>query len=132
MIRRPPRSTRTYTLFPYTTLFRSGDHVVHLVAADTDRAAVGDAAERQHRDLCRAAADIDDHCAARLGNGQAGADRGGERFLDQLHRERAGIGRGVADRAPFDHRPIGGPADDDIAAPAPPRSAPEPLVSYKL
>src|SRR3546814_9552326 len=23
MIRRPPRSTRTYTLFPYTTLFRS-------------------------------------------------------------------------------------------------------------
>src|SRR3546814_19950818 len=25
MIRRPPRSTRTYTLFPYTTLFRSVD-----------------------------------------------------------------------------------------------------------
>src|SRR3546814_13337347 len=24
MIRRPPRSTRTDTLFPYTTLFRSG------------------------------------------------------------------------------------------------------------
>src|SRR3546814_2056460 len=24
MIRRPPRSTRTYTLVPYTTLFRSG------------------------------------------------------------------------------------------------------------
>src|SRR3546814_9601419 len=35
MIRRPPRSTRTDTLFPYTTLFRSvparsrGGHVVH-------------------------------------------------------------------------------------------------------
>src|SRR3546814_17106265 len=27
MIRRPPRSTRTDTLFPYTTLFRSGDPV---------------------------------------------------------------------------------------------------------
>src|SRR3546814_19186661 len=27
MIRQPPRSTRTDTLFPYTTLFRSGDHV---------------------------------------------------------------------------------------------------------
>src|SRR3546814_21022772 len=27
MIRPPPRSTRTYTLFPYTTLFRSVDHV---------------------------------------------------------------------------------------------------------
>src|SRR3546814_6986029 len=26
MIRRPPRSTRTDTLFPYTTLFRSGNH----------------------------------------------------------------------------------------------------------
>src|SRR3546814_15261643 len=25
MIRRPPRSTRTDTLFPYTTLFRSGN-----------------------------------------------------------------------------------------------------------
>src|SRR3546814_8120552 len=28
MIRRPPRSTRTDTLFPYTTLFRSIDDVV--------------------------------------------------------------------------------------------------------
>src|SRR3546814_12017139 len=28
MIRRPPRSTRTYTLVPYTTLFRSGDIVL--------------------------------------------------------------------------------------------------------
>src|SRR3546814_20205791 len=26
MIRGPPGSTRTYTLFPYTTLFRSGIH----------------------------------------------------------------------------------------------------------
>src|SRR3546814_1246798 len=29
MIRRPPRSTRTDTLFPYTTLFRSIDGLVH-------------------------------------------------------------------------------------------------------
>src|SRR3546814_7634738 len=27
MIRRPPRSTRTDTLFPYTTLFRSADNI---------------------------------------------------------------------------------------------------------
>src|SRR3546814_1007273 len=27
MIRRPPRSTRTDTLFPYTTLFRSADDI---------------------------------------------------------------------------------------------------------
>src|SRR3546814_20246534 len=31
MIRRPPRSTRTNTLFPYTTLFRSARPVVQLV-----------------------------------------------------------------------------------------------------
>src|SRR3546814_1079374 len=30
MIRRPPRSTRTDTLFPYTTLFRSTPSVVRL------------------------------------------------------------------------------------------------------
>src|SRR3546814_14561480 len=29
MIRRPPRSTRTDTLFPYTTLFRSGSCADH-------------------------------------------------------------------------------------------------------
>src|SRR3546814_4352088 len=28
MIRRPPRSTRTDTLFPYTTLFRSGSRTI--------------------------------------------------------------------------------------------------------
>src|SRR3546814_3261750 len=38
MIRRPPRSTRTDTLFPYTTLFRSGhrrrgDRPAHLAPA---------------------------------------------------------------------------------------------------
>src|SRR3546814_9107693 len=32
MIRRPPRSTRTATLFPYTTLFRSPGKVVDLRA----------------------------------------------------------------------------------------------------
>src|SRR3546814_4091997 len=37
MIRRPPRSTRTDTLFPYTTLFRS------------DQLAVGEAGAGQHR-----------------------------------------------------------------------------------
>src|SRR3546814_20775417 len=34
MIRRPPRSTRTDTLFPYTTLFRSGDSFVHVTAVE--------------------------------------------------------------------------------------------------
>src|SRR3546814_2711863 len=35
MIRRPPRSTRTDTLFPYTTLFRSRG-VLHRPAFDAD------------------------------------------------------------------------------------------------
>src|SRR3546814_5892813 len=38
MIRRPPRSTRTYTLFPYSTLFRS-------TTAFQERASMGRADE---------------------------------------------------------------------------------------
>src|SRR3546814_13034898 len=40
MIRRPPRSTRTDTLFPYTTLFRS---VITLPRRDQPAAPSGDA-----------------------------------------------------------------------------------------
>src|SRR3546814_19305247 len=36
MIRRPPRSTRTDTLFPYTTLFRSGRLPVIATLEDLD------------------------------------------------------------------------------------------------
>src|SRR3546814_12666041 len=38
MIRRPPRSTRTDTLFPYTTLFRAADYLT--LAADRDLLAI--------------------------------------------------------------------------------------------
>src|SRR3546814_2412475 len=34
MIRRPPRSTRTDTLFPYTTLFRSRERVASAAPAE--------------------------------------------------------------------------------------------------
>src|SRR3546814_19596666 len=44
MIRRPPRSTRTDTLFPYTTLFRSLMH-------DPERASAAESREFQSR--CR-------------------------------------------------------------------------------
>src|SRR3546814_16331237 len=37
MIRRPPRSTRTDTLFPYTTLFRSVDLQQHVAALGQPR-----------------------------------------------------------------------------------------------
>src|SRR3546814_12654189 len=59
MIRRPPRSTRTDTLFPYTTLFRSGD--ADAVAELVRRIAAGE------RDLLRAVQDVDaqDRCMRR-------------------------------------------------------------------
>src|SRR3546814_13699588 len=46
MIRRPPRSTRTDTLFPYTTLFRSHEFVIAdipgLIEGAAEGAGVGD------------------------------------------------------------------------------------------
>src|SRR3546814_678321 len=45
MIRRPPRSTRTDTLFPYTTLFRSIENLAHRLNL------VGRQAGASHRDM---------------------------------------------------------------------------------
>src|SRR3546814_8815225 len=50
MIRRPPRSTRTYTLFPYTTLFRSTDAAT--VAEDARQHVVGGDLHDVLADLC--------------------------------------------------------------------------------
>src|SRR3546814_611358 len=50
MIRRPPRSTRTDTLFPYTTLFRSPLFVRHLTPkeiAEADAVPLGDLRDPQ-------------------------------------------------------------------------------------
>src|SRR3546814_9467590 len=46
MIRRPPRSTRTDTLFPYTTLFRSIDLEPDVFGLEAFAEAVG-----QHREV---------------------------------------------------------------------------------
>src|SRR3546814_2672964 len=47
MIRRPPRSTRTDTLFPYTTLFRSCHHRLAHIPAQVERLArIGGAHQR--------------------------------------------------------------------------------------
>src|SRR3546814_4225806 len=40
MIRRPPRSTRTHTLFPYTTLFRSAAAAARSPAQGPDQTTV--------------------------------------------------------------------------------------------
>src|SRR3546814_4506165 len=75
MIRRPPRSTRTDTLFPYTTLFRSSRHAHRQVVsvAIEDRSAVGgqrDALEPLGRTEGRVLV-----AAERLHLDQAGGDR---------------------------------------------------------
>src|SRR3546814_10321076 len=50
MMRRPPRSTRTDTLFPYTTLFRSANKPNHVTASKPlkplDSASVGTSGRR--------------------------------------------------------------------------------------
>src|SRR3546814_3363742 len=43
MLRRPPRSTRTYTLFPYTTLFRSDRDPALVLRVDRGAPFIGDA-----------------------------------------------------------------------------------------
>src|SRR3546814_5262696 len=67
MIRRPPRSTRTDTLFPYTTLFRSpgrADAVLfggqHTIAAPLRITAVAAADEAVEIDRCAAREGQDD------------------------------------------------------------------------
>src|SRR3546814_20710388 len=71
MIRRPPRSTRTDTLFPYTTLFRSGGSVGQLApATQLDRA------EDHQRTDHRANPD--------LRRGQAGQLAGGRQARDDF------------------------------------------------
>src|SRR3546814_5660022 len=54
MIRRPPRSTRTDTLFPYTTLFRSSmtlDDVSKLDSIVVDLSALGDVSVEHDRGI---------------------------------------------------------------------------------
>src|SRR3546814_13998894 len=53
MIRRPPRSTRTDTLFPYTTLFRSDKEFI--IPKMFVRAAAERYAERRHHGVVKAA-----------------------------------------------------------------------------
>src|SRR3546814_7692583 len=56
MIRRPPRSTRTDTLFPYTTLFRSPGAALAMDAASEAKAAAAQADATRDSVLISAAA----------------------------------------------------------------------------
>src|SRR3546814_10599295 len=118
MIRPPPRSTLTDTLFPYTTLFRSR-HVLEAqrapaagaeaVAAVDLGADLGEAADRDARSLAAVAGDLDAGDALeRLGDvlvGQlADVDRGhridelAAVALDRLRRGERGAQPGDDDR----------------------------------
>src|SRR3546814_6478360 len=58
MIRRPPRSTRTDTLFPYTTLFRSGEAIAEALGDKRGIRRYGDALSPMDETLTRVALDI--------------------------------------------------------------------------
>src|SRR3546814_14979385 len=76
MIRRPPRSTRTDTLFPYTTLFRSGAVEGEAQTGggeiEPDHLGVGKAALERPGRFSEAAAKIDDPAEWAIGNGGRG------------------------------------------------------------
>src|SRR3546814_12432188 len=57
MSRRPPRSTRTYTLFPYTTLFRSHEAYSLVCARNGPDHAASSIIKRAHAGLIRARAE---------------------------------------------------------------------------
>src|SRR3546814_17142903 len=90
MIRRPPRSTRTDTLFPYTTLFRS-----RVAAGDGTRGA-GGAGDRG--DTARAGAPPD---ACADGRATRRSAAGGMK-----DRKKVGEGKSVAVRVDLGSRPL--------------------------
>src|SRR3546814_5224931 len=90
MIRRPPRSTRTDTLFPYTTLFRSRAFVSRTFRNAFRIAGMGsddsdDAPPSQAEPPC---ADLNDHIQQRTGEQAQAISRRVEAFLDS-HRIRS-------------------------------------------
>ncbi len=89
-----------------------GDRVVHLVAADPDRAVHGDPSERDHGHLACAAADVDHHPPDRFFDREPRADRGRDRLLDQVHAPGPGRQRRLLDGALLDRgHPRGGAHD---------------------
>src|SRR3546814_3339239 len=90
MIRRPPRSTRTDTLFPYTTLFRSVWKNDPPSVVDGGGAPFGHRARRCAPQACRAPASTLDRYAGgkrqRLYAGQGGDARSLQRPADRCGR----------------------------------------------
>src|SRR3546814_17923855 len=104
MIRRPPRSTRTDTLFPYTTLFRSGRGTGRERARALGAQGSGGVLLRAGRREARRAA-ARQACAAGR-DGREGVDRAaGGRGVDCLRRHRwGGDGAGALPRRSEERR----------------------------
>src|SRR3546814_13924889 len=134
MIRRPPRSTRTDTLFPYTTLFRSLERVsVRATASLLERFLGRATASLLERFLGRANASLLERV---LGRANASLI---ERFLDRatasllerfLDRATASLLEGSLDAAPVwqldrgsapCYRPVPAPSGPPPTAPRPAR-----------
>ena len=90
------------------------DGFVKLVACHLDRGAGNDAAQRDHRDVSRTAADVDDHHAVRLGNIDARADGCRNRFFHQINVLAACLSRRLFDRALFHFGHAARYADHDL------------------
>jgi len=85
--------------------------LVELVSGDANRLRDDDSAERNHRNVGRAAADVYDHVPRRSIDRQPGADRSGHRLFDDIDGLRARELGSVTDRALFDARDLGGDAN---------------------
>src|SRR3546814_7088579 len=75
MIRRPPRSTRTDTLFPYTTLFRSGVDAEQVVRGQGHHFAPRAVAARSWRQIA---------CHQRKSLAVTGSERRSEEHTSEL------------------------------------------------
>src|SRR3546814_19274804 len=85
MIRRPPRSTRTDTLFPYTTLFRS-------VQLHVDARVLGGGDPVQHLRQTAPAGDLGELVGIERVDRHVDAANAEPRQLGRVARERAAVG----------------------------------------
>src|SRR3546814_20362366 len=101
MISGPPRSTRTDTLLPYTTLFRARMARAE-ITSDGEEAGGGRAGGEaaQVRGLDRGAV------GHRIGEGHAEFDHVGAAFDQRIEDRRRGSGRGIADGDEDDERAV--------------------------
>src|SRR3546814_13085437 len=85
MIRRPPRATRTDTLFPYTTLFRSEGARAHADRGGADQVAARETAAALEQHDVAGAADGDRIIAAGVAAVAVGGstDPGSQRVTDR-------------------------------------------------